>query len=183
MKKVLAILFLIVFLFNVGGYYIFFWGLDFRAKAKLVQRLDSEDYSDLETFEFKIPLNIPYPLQSRGFDRVHGAFEFNGEFYELVKHKLEGDTLYVVCVKNEKKQNLARAFEEYARVSNDADGAASHPGSDLLSKLVKDFNAPSLAEVIKADGWSRTLQHTGSVEAIIQMAREVISPPPNTFLS
>jgi hypothetical protein len=181
-KKVLAILFLVVFLFNVGGYYIFFWGLDLTAKAKLTQRLDSGNYSELEVFEFKIPLNIPYPIQSRGFDRVSGAFEFNGEFYEMVKHKFVNDTLYVVCVKNEKKQDLTRAFEKYARLFNDADNAAN-TGNDLLSKLFKDFNPPALAEVIKSDGWSRTLQHGGLEEDVIKMAREVISPPPNHCLS
>ncbi len=183
MKKVLALLLLVVFLFNVGGYCIFFWGLDFRAKTKLAQRLDSGNYSGLETFEFKIPLNIPYPIQNQGFDRAYGTFEYNGEFSELVKQKLERDTLYVVCVKNDKKQDLNRAFEKYARVSNDADAGASQAGNDLLAKLVKDFNTPPLAEIIKADGWTRTLQHGGLAEAVINMAREVISPPPNSRLS
>lgn len=183
MKKVLAILLLVVFLFNVGGYCIFFWGLDLTAKTQLTQRLDSGNYSELETFEIKIPLNIPYPIQSRGFDRAYGAFEYNGEFYELVKQKLERDTLFVVCIKNEKRQDLTQAFKKYARISNDADDAESHGGHDLLSKLVKDYNSPSLAEAIKADGWSRTLQHGGFIAAVLKMAREVISPPPNSYFS
>jgi len=183
-KKVLAILLLVVFLFNVGGYYIFFWGLDYSAKTTLTQRLDSGNYSELETFEFKIPLNIPYPIQSqsRGFDRAHGAFEHNGEFYELVKQKFENDTLYVVCVKNEKKHHLAQAFKKYARISTDAEGS-SQAGNDLVSKLVKDFNTPSLSESITADGWSRTLLYAGLAVAIIKMASEVVSPPPNSILS
>lgn len=183
MKKVLAILLLVVFLFNVGGYYVLFWGLHFSAKTELIQRLDSEDYSELETFEFKIPLNIPYPIQNRGFDRVAGEFEHNGEFYELVKQKLENDTLHIVCVKNKAKQKLTQVFEKYARVSNDADGAASNAGNDLLSKIVKDFNSPSLAEIIKGNGWSRALEYGGTASAVIKMIREVISPPPNSFLS
>jgi hypothetical protein len=182
-KKVLATLILVVFLFNVGGYYLLFWGLDVSAKAKLAQRLNADDYSELETFEFKIPLNIPYPIQDRGFDRVAGEFEFNGEFYELVKQKYENDTLHIVCVKNKAKQKLTQVFEKYARVSNDADGAASNAGNDLLSKIVKDFNSPSLAEIVKADGWSRALEHGGIASAIIKMIREVISPPPNYFHS
>lgn len=181
MKKVLAILLLVVFLLNVGGYYVLFWSLDFSAKTRLAQRLDAEDYSELETFEFKIPLNIPYPIQNRGFDRVAGEFEFNGEFYELVKQKLENDTLHVVCVKNKAKQKLAQAFEKYARVSNDAD-ANTNTGNDLLSKIVKDFNSPSLAEIVTGDGWSRTLQYGGLSSAVIFMVRDVTSPPPKSFL-
>lgn len=183
MKRVLAILFLVVFLFNVGGYYVLFWGLHINAKTRLNARLDSDDYSELETYEFRIPLNIPYPLQSRGFDRAYGAFEFNGEFYELVKQKLERDTLVIVCVKNHQKEKLTAAFEKYARVSNDVDNSARQAGNDLLGKLVKDFSPPSLAEVIQTDGWSRTVQHGGIVEAVIKMADEVISPPPIPRLS
>ena len=76
---------------------------------ELTQLLNAGNYSELETFEFKIPLNIPYPIQNRGFDRVHGAFEFDGEFYELVQQKLERDTLYVVCIKNASESRLGNS--------------------------------------------------------------------------
>lgn len=183
MKRVVAIVFLVVFLFNVGGYYILFWGLHIKAKARLSARLESGDYAELQTYEFKIPLSIPYPLQSRGFDRAYGTFEFNGEFYVLVEQKLERDTLFVVCVKNDKREKLTDAFEKYARVSNDTGHSATQAGNDLLGKLVKDFNPPSVADVTKTGGWSRKVHHVGMVEAVIKMAREVICPPPNPRFS
>lgn len=184
MKKLFAFLFLIVFLFNIGGYYIFFWGLQFSANARLTQKLDEGYYSSEETFEFKIPLSIPYPIQSTGFDRTHGDFEYNGEFYSLVKQKLERDTLFIVCIKNQKRQQLAKAFSEYANASNDTGNATSKAGNELLSKMFKDFNGSGLLEVVHGDGWSREVVFFGFVHAPIKMIREVISPPPNfLFLS
>ena len=35
-----------------------------------------------------------------GYERVNGEFEHNGEFFKLVKQKLENDTLNIVCIKD-----------------------------------------------------------------------------------
>ena len=183
MKKLFAILVLIVFLFNTGGYYIFFWGLHFNATAKLTQKLNQGDYSSEETYEFKIPLTVPYPIYGGGFDRAYGDFEHEGEFYSLVKQKLEHDTLFIVCIKNKKKQQLSKAFTEYANVSNDTGNTASKAGNELLSKLMKDFNGSDLLEVIQGEGWSRKTTFSRIVEAPIDMDGEVLSPPPNFLFS
>ena len=174
---------LIVFLFNTGGYYIVFWGLHFNAKAALSQKLDLGDYSADETYEFKIPLTVPYPIYGGGFDRAYGDFEHEGEFYSLVKQKLENDTLYIICIQDKKKQHLAKAFNEYANVSNDTGNTTSKAGNELLSKLIKDFNGSDLLEVIQGEGWSLRTIFSGTVEATIDMDLEVLSPPPNFLFS
>lgn len=183
MKKLLATLFLIVFLFNIGGYYVFFWGLHFTATVRLNNELDAGNYSSDETFEFKVPLTVPYPIYDNGFGRAHGDFEYAGEFYTLVKQKLENDTLYVVCIKNRKKQQLAEAFTEFASVSNDTGNPASKAGNDLLSKLIKDFNGTGHMEVIQRKGWCRLITFFPMVQATIDMYMEVDSPPPNFLFS
>lgn len=183
MKKVFAVLVLFVFLFNTGGYYIFFLGLHFNATAKLSQQLDQGNYSSGETYEFKIPLVVPYPIQETGYDRAYGNFEHDGEFYSLVKQKLENDTLYIVCIKNHMKKQLAEAFTEYANVSNDTGNATSKAGNELLSKLIKDFNSSGLPEVILCEGWSRKVNFSAISEATIEMYLEVSSPPPNALFS
>lgn len=183
MKKLLAILFLIVFLFNIGGYYAFFWGLHFTAAIRLNEALDQGNYSPEETYEFKVPLTVPYPIYDNGFGRAYGDIEFGGEIFSLVKQKLENDTLFIVCIKNHKKRQLAEAFADYANVSNDTGNATSKAGNDLLSKLIKDFNGAGRLEVIHREGWSRTLGFSGTVEATIDRDMEVISPPPNFLFS
>jgi hypothetical protein len=181
-KKILAILVLVVFLFNTGGYYIFFWGLHYTASARLSDKLDKGNYSGDETYEFKIPFSIPYPIYDNGFDRAHGELEFGGEFYTLVKQKLANDTLYIVCIKNHKKEQLAKAFAEYADASNDTGKSANKAGNELLSKLIKDFNGTSMPGVIHGEGWSRNLCFSGRILATIEMADDILSPPPNPIV-
>lgn len=183
MKKLFAVIVLVVFLFNIGGYYLFFWGLHFNATVELTQKLDQGDYPSEKTFEFKIPLSVPYPIYGNGFDRARGDFEHEGKFYSLVKQKLENDTLFIICIKNEKKQQLAKAFTDYANVSNDTGNAASKAGSDLLSKLFKDFNGSGFLEVIQCEGWSRKINFSGITEAPVEMYTEIVSPPPNFLFS
>src|SRR5688500_16103834 len=108
-----------VFLFNVGGYYIVFLGVRHHHRQELNARLDANLYQDEEIVELKIPITLPYPLQQRGFERVKGKFEHQGELYKLVKHKLENDTLHVICIKDHEEKRLEGAATKYANLSND----------------------------------------------------------------
>jgi hypothetical protein len=45
-----------------------------------------------ETILLKIPVAVPYQIDSEGYERVDGEFEHQGEFYRLVKQKYQNDT-------------------------------------------------------------------------------------------
>ena len=82
-----------IFLFNVGGYYLVFWGVRTQAKKDLLHRLDADQYSSEDLVVLSIPVNLPYPIQQNGYERVDGEFEYGGEYYNLVKQRLQNDTL------------------------------------------------------------------------------------------
>ncbi|MEO5599502.1 MAG: hypothetical protein ABIR06_01110 [Cyclobacteriaceae bacterium] len=124
MKKVLSILLLAIFLFNVGGYYIVFWGLRVKADQLLTERLDANEYKSNETIEIKIPVRLPYPIQQQEFERIDGKFEHNGEVFKLVKHKLENDTVYIVCIRDHRIEHLESTLTDYVNASNALPGAA-----------------------------------------------------------
>ena len=113
MKKVFSIFFLLVFLFNVGGYHIVFWGLRVQTDRELSNRLDANLYDPEETIQLRIPIALPYPIQSHDFQRVDGRFEHNGQQYKLIKHKLQSDTLYVVCLRDHATRQLVTTMTDY----------------------------------------------------------------------
>jgi len=179
LKKLLSILFLIVFLFNVGGYYIVFWGLRLQTDRQLTRQLDADLYDPGQTVELKIPVALPYPLQSREFERVNGRFEHNGEHYKLVKHKLENDTLYVVCVRDHATRQLVNTMTDYVQLTQ------SFPGSDTgqdalnyLSKLVKDFFPQSDIALMHFYGYSMVITFSERPELFLQPVIAVQVPPP-----
>jgi len=179
LKKGLAIIFLIVFLFNVGGYYIVFWGLRFQSDQRLTARVQANLYDKDEIVELKIPVALPYPIHAQGFQPADGRFEHNGQHFKLIKHKFENDTLYVVCIRDYETRQLVNTIRDYVELTHGFDGKTSgQKALNILSKLVKDFY-PEAKTII-----THQYSHTGSLsfappsENIISPTMAIDSPPP-----
>ncbi|MEX2231647.1 MAG: hypothetical protein WD824_05780 [Cyclobacteriaceae bacterium] len=179
MKKVLSVMLLMAFLFNVGGYYIVFWGLRFQSDQQLTSRLDANLYEPEETIELKIPVALPYPIQSQDFQRVNGRFEHGGEFYKLVKHKLENDTLYVVCIRDHQTRELVNTMTDYVQLTQALPGTnTANKALNFLSKLVKDFCSHQDINMLHQYGFSMLIVFTEIREFFLQPVISVHAPPP-----
>lgn len=177
MKKATAIFLLLIFLFNVGGYFLALWALEFRASAELSSRINQALYSEDETIEIRIPITLPYPLQDRDFERVDGKFEYHGEFYQLIKHKMEGDALVIVCIKNDEQKKVVETISEYVKITNDLPGAAKKAFS-LFGKLLKDYESAS-SDLISHPAQIAKDKLLPESEMIFRnWFGETISPPP-----
>lgn len=176
MKRAVSILILTVFLFNVGGYYIVFWGLRQHHNSEFAAKLDANLYSKEETVEIKIPMTLPYPHPQRGFERVNGKFEHNGEHYKLVKQQLRNDTLYVVCIRDIQEQRLVETMEEYANLSNDM--STSDKDISLLGKLLKDFETLDEPGLLTTQGWCASISYSSVGFNLILLEKSILSPPP-----
>jgi hypothetical protein len=169
-------MFLMVFLFNLGGYYLLFWVLKAQANQELSIKLDEGDYSEKETFEIKIPISLPYPLQTRGFERQSGQFTYRGEHYQLVKQKYDNDTLTVVCMKDIKEKHLAQIMDSFSESSGSQplkDGSLNLP-----SKMLQEFIAITSISISGILGWTQAIQKSIYIigDNLVVLAKP--SPPP-----
>ena len=176
MKRLLAIFFLSVFLFNIGGYYLAFWSIRVHAKKELLNRLDAEQYDASALTVLAIPLSLPYPVQQSDYERVDGELEYQGEYYKLVKQKIENDTLFVVCIKDTDEKKLSIALSDYAKVANDLP-TQSKQTLTLLAKLGKGFS-PVPSFQISADFILLTGNATEKIYTVLQESYPIESPPP-----
>ncbi len=168
---------LMIFLFNVGGYYIVFWGLRFQSDHELNQRLDADLYTADETIELKIPVSLPYPIYTHGFQRIDGRFEHGGEFFKLVKHNFENDTLYIVCIRDHETRELVNTMTDYLQLTHALPGA-NQKALDFLSKLAKDFFSRAHVSIVHESGFSATIAFSELTEFFAQRVIPVTSPPP-----
>jgi hypothetical protein len=166
-----------IFLFNVGGYYIVFWALRYQSNLELSSRLDDNDYSHEETVELKIPINMPYPIHPRGFERAHGEFEHKGEFYQLVKQKFLNDTLYIVCYKDYHEKNLVETMKDYATLSNDLPGTAKK-ALTFIGKLLKEYQSETNLKLIETSSWCQHLTYSEQSGNVLVNPLALHSPPP-----
>jgi len=180
MKKLIAILLLGVFAFNLGGYYLVFKGLQMSAHKNLIERFDNEEYNQDLTFELKIPLALPYATTSTSeFKRVNGRFEYEGDVFKLVKQKLENDTLYIVCIKDHTEKHLITEFKEYAKKAQDSPGSTSKKESSSSTKqIIKDYCGNSTQ--VPNGYWSeisiKYIFAQSAKQALLM--RDVPTPPP-----
>ena len=177
MKKLFAILLLIVFLFNVGGYYVVFVALRFQATVELTQRLDADQYSQDELVELRLPVNLPYPLQENDFQRVDGKFEHEGQFYRLVKQKLENDELIIICIKDKKEKQLDQSMKDYSKFANDIP-SSSKKTQNILSKLLKDFESLESGTIQRSNRWLQNISFASLECKIANEPLSITAPPP-----
>ena len=154
-----------------------FWALRSQAKSDLLHRLDADSYSSEEVVVLTIPVSLPYPVYDEGYQRANGELEYNGEYYQLLKQKIENDTLFMVCVKDHQQKRLDRTMNEYTNLANSLPTSAKHT-MDLMGKLFKDFTGtsfttPSMVLVLKYD-----ILFSEDNFSIIQQVFPIDSPPP-----
>lgn len=141
LKRLIAIFFLILFLFNLGGYHLVFWEMQRQAKKDLLYRLDADNYAFGETIILTLPLSLPYNTNTEEFQRVDGGdFEYEGEHYVVVKQKFENDVLYLVCVKNNQSKKIEAAQTDYTKLANDLP-AGTKQAQNFIGKLFKDYTS------------------------------------------
>ncbi len=119
LKKLLTILLLSIYLFNLIGYNLVFQYLIDNSDIQLAHNINSKQIDERNLVEVKVALNMPYLSNTKNYERVDGQIELNGVAYNYVKRKVSGDTLYLLCVPNFSKTQLCNAKADYAKETND----------------------------------------------------------------
>jgi hypothetical protein len=178
-KKLLTLSLLALFLLNVLGYYGVFVGLQVKSGQAMRDRFDSENYSAEHQVTIKVPITIPYATDSRGYERVDGEFEHNGQIYRLVKQKLQSDTLFIVCIKDNQAEKINQALEDYVKTFTDKP-VNSKRGSTFSFQFSKDFLSNIIEIKSSASGWNALFSFTGVIDTYLFTSQDCASPPPRS---
>lgn len=177
MRKLLAIFLLLLFAFNLGGYHLLIWALQYQARQHLMQQADADAYTSADEVLFRVPITLPYTAAQEEFTRVNGAFEHDGEFYQLIKQKIVGGELLLVCIKNHQQKKLTHVFDHLTKISQSVPGD-SNQAWQLLAKLFKDYQFFETPLLTSGSAWSQKIGHTDFIPSFLQPFREVKGPPP-----
>lgn len=183
MKRVLSIVLVVVFLFNVIGYYGIYVAMLSQARTALNEKIDSDQYKDDQTVTIKIPLTLPYPGQQDEYQRVEGDFEHQGEFYKLVKQKYLNDTLYVVCIKNIEEKKAFKVFSDLVKLSTDQSSSPTNSqNAKTIVNIIKDYN-PVVEQIHLAPRQviDLAISFTFFSTTILSQDLAVFSPPPKSI--
>lgn len=159
------------------GFYGLLQGLRYKASLDLGHRLDNERYLEEETFTLKVPIAIPYQLDSEDYERVDGEIEYEGEVYRLVKQKFESDTLLIVCIKDHAGKRIKQALADYVKTFTDKPFQAKHAGKIFIS-IIKDFLPTSISLSSSAMGWNYSVAVESHLDFYYNRSTTVSTPPP-----
>lgn len=166
-----------VFLFQVGGYYLVFWAMEHRHNTELLQRLDADDYSSNEAIVISVPLHLPYPVSSDGFQRVNGDLEKNGQSYKLVKQKWQNDTLFIVLIKDKVNTRLSAIFDDITKFSHNLP-VSNKKALNFLTKLYKDFKSTEFRMLYKSRMMYERTYFAEASPKLLSTAHVADTPPP-----
>jgi hypothetical protein len=179
LKRLLSIFFLILFLFNAGGYYALHWILSVKAEHELMTQIENEKYDPVNEVTLTIPMALPYGEigADQYFRKMHGEFEYNGDQYKFIKQKFQNDTLYLVCIKNASQKKVDGALADYSKAANNFP-SQSKQTLHLLSKLFKDFHPTASITLSVRLIYINTQMIVVNSLTILDHTYPVLSPPP-----
>jgi hypothetical protein len=165
-----SILFLTVFLFNIGGYRLVTNYLEQKQSTALELQLDQKQYDETTLIEIRVPVSLPYQTDWKEFERVDGEVEVNGMHYKYVERKLEAGEMIYHCIPNNGKAMLVNARENFFKLVNDlqTQQPSSSEKSQSTSHSSKGFSFDYCDEL---KSWSfHTIQQTISSYTIFSAA-------------
>jgi hypothetical protein len=180
-KRLFATIILNIFLLNVLGYYGVLLGLKADSGTTLAARLDSDMYDLGGTVTFKVPLAVPYSIDSEGYERVDGEFKKDGEIYRLVRQRLYQDTLYIVCVKDEATSKINKTLEDFVQSfaghDDDSQKTAAAPC------FIKDYVNTEITLASSDSGWETEVAKASTPHYLFDSYHPSIVNPPDNLLA
>ena len=140
MKKITAIFLLLIFLFNLGGYRLWYYYAQQQSDKQLETSLDKNEYNERDLITVTVPLSLPYQANWKEFERVDGEISIHGKIYKYVKRKVENGELVLLCIPDQNKMQLETAKEDFFKSVNDLfQNKSSKKSNDSKSAAFKNL--------------------------------------------
>ena len=143
MKKIAAILLLLLFAFNLTG---FNWVLKIfqqNESARLEKQYDRNEFDESQLTEIVVPLSIPYyTYQTDGYERFDGELTIKGILYKYVQRKVANGNLYLKCIKANSVSRITSTVTNYFGQINGIDNdqpSRDHSPKSTVKKITDDF--------------------------------------------
>jgi len=137
LKRLYSILLLLAFLYDTMGHYVVFAIQQAELNRELSKLKEVVSDDDLQVL--KVPVLL-YHQADRDLEPVEGQFEYKDTLFQMVKQKLQNDTLYVYCHKYKKTQvihyDLAKSIKDRLIDISEHSGNHKNPLKNYIKKFV-----------------------------------------------
>ncbi len=135
LRKLFSILFLIIFLYNIVGFYPVFL---IRQDIHRYHLLKSKEHMDQD--KDIIVITVTSDEAKMLVWTAPGEFRLNDNLYDVVKTQTNpGGTIHYYCFTDLKEKNLFTMFEEDVEKQSDQSGRDQAGDQNPVKKLLKDY--------------------------------------------
>ena len=182
LKRLTAIFFLLLFLFNIAGYKGLFFFLNKSADERFTEKIKAGDDLEKDLILVKFPFNVPYLYASNEYESTDGEVNVNGVIYNYVKRKIARDTLFLMCIENKEKTLIEAKRAEFFNKVNDLDLNTSKKSGAKQLKVEYYFQ---YTDILTKERYELDIQSGYSfiVHSISNGHCFLFAPPPETSLS
>jgi hypothetical protein len=106
LKKIVAISFLLIQLFSIGGNLLLHQCLEIRSEIFYNSQTQKGLYNVRDLTEIRIPVKITISSSWQRYQDVSGQIQFGAVSYNYVKMKLTKDAIYLMCIPNYQSTHL-----------------------------------------------------------------------------
>ena len=155
MRKVLGIGFIILILFNTVGYmYVLDW-CQGELQRKAEELIDTHASEISGNLIFTFPIHMPDAMTATEYKRIDGEIRFEGSVYRMVKEKVQGTLLYIVCVKDERTAIATEEINEIIAAVSGQPVKSTTSGAKIFNSLLKYCLTKEPNNCVSY-GWSRS---------------------------
>jgi hypothetical protein len=143
LKKLAAILLLALFLFNLCGYRLWFSYVQFQHDTQLQASFDRNAYNESDLVAIKVPINLPYQVDWKNYERVDGELNYKGKILRYVKQKLVNGEMIFLCLPDHGKVHLQSAKNEFVKYANDvqSNSPSGKSNNNILKNVLSEYDA------------------------------------------
>jgi len=109
-----------LFLFNAGGYLLLFQYLIFRSDERMANTIQHHQYNKTELVQVKVPMHLPNVVNWDNYEQINGEMQLKGHYYKYVGLKITRDTMFLLCLPDNKKTRLENEHIQLAKQENDS---------------------------------------------------------------
>ena len=173
MKKIVAFLLLTVFFLNIIGYHFLFQIQQYSIKMQVKKEI-RQAWKIQNATELRFSLSDRSALAKLQWEDEK-EFIFNGEMYDVIEKKTDGNELIILCVKDKKESHLVSNYERLNKETQS--DPLSKNKSTILLKLITGVFIQNNVPVISIPDFSNEKNQINLTENISPAIKEILIPP------
>ncbi|HYH14183.1 MAG TPA: hypothetical protein VD794_03120 [Flavisolibacter sp.] len=182
MKRLAAILFLNIMLFNLCGYKLIIHFLHNKSDAQLSVLIDNDEFEEEELITIKTRLSLPYYTNSVTYERVDGVISIDGVYYNYVKRRVFNDSLELLCLPNPAKTVLEKIEVGFSKnVTDNTSDDKSNKKLTVIKNTQPEFYEKSAFAPGPPEINPINLIYSCFTFYLPSISTKVHTPPPNSL--